>query len=121
MIVFFLACGPISLEFSPENNGCENIDFDNPSASEIILQEEGDDLLVQRTMVFKSSNAEFAPEYEVKGNEIYIREFWNGEEGDEFCWNPTVRILNHPGVFLEFWWYQENNDIAENVVQYDPR
>jgi hypothetical protein len=120
MIWLFMACGPISLEFLFENNGCENLDFDNPSDSEIILKEEDDDLLVQRTMVFKSANAEFSPTYSSNDNEIYIREYWDGEEGTDFCWTPTVRIINPPTVDLEFWWYIEENDIAENVVQYLP-
>ena len=122
MIWFLVACNPISLEFSPENNGCENVDFDNPAESEIIVQEDGADLLVQRTMVFQSGDAEFTPTYSVDGYKIFIREYWEGGTDEEnFCWTPTVRIIDHPEINLEFWWYIADAAISVDVLQYEPQ
>ena len=120
MIYLLVACGPISLEFTPETNGCENYDFDNPAPSELILVEDGDDILIQRTMVFKSANATFTPTYSVDDYKIYIREYWEGEVGDSFCWMPTVRVSSPPNRALEFWWYDGDADISEDVLQYEP-
>ena len=119
MIWFLFACGPIALEFSPEGNGCENVDFDNPEESELLVKEDGDDLLVQRTMVFKSSSAEFVPTYSVDNYKIHIREYWEDDGDGEFCWTPTVRIVDHPGIDLEFWWYIGDAAISEDVLQYE--
>jgi len=121
MIWMFFACNPISLEFSPENAGCINHDFDDPDQSEIALIEEDQDLLIRRTNVFRSSSAEFKPTYSVNGYKVSIREYWDGGSDDQFCWNPTVRIINHPNEFLEFWWYEGDSNISTNIIQYDPK
>ena len=119
MIWLLFACAPISLEFSAENNGCVNHDFDNPEESELIMTEEENDLVIQRPIVYQSASAEFVPQYSIDRYKVFIREYWEGEGSSDFCWNPTVRILNHPDVNLEFWWYVGDEPISVDVLQYE--
>ena len=121
MIWVLFGCQATSLEFTSEVNGCENYDFENPGPSELRLIEEGDDLLIQRTGVLLDSEAEFVPTFTMEDYKVYIREYWNDGTGEQFCWTPTVRITDHPGVALEFWWYIADDVISVDVLQYDPQ
>ena len=121
MIWFLFGCQAISLEFSAEVNGCENYDFENPGPSELRLIEEGDDLLIQRTGVLLDSEAEFVPTFTIEEYKVYIREYWNEGNGEQFCWTPTVRIQDHPQSPLEFWWYIGDDVISVDILQYSPQ
>ena len=121
MIWFLFGCQAISLEFVAEGQGCENYDFNSPGPSELRLLEDGNDLLIQRTGVLLDSEADFVPTYTLEDYKVFIREYWNEGDGEQFCWNPTVRIQNHPGTPLEFWWYIGDDVISVDVLQYEPQ
>ena len=119
-LLYLLACAPIPIEASYEEQGCIDWDPNLQHESELNIVRDGSDLLVYRNYVIQYCDGEFVPQVDPDTYKVLIREFWNSEDSScETCLAPTVRIKNYEGQFLEFWWYIGDNDISFNIIDTD--
>ena len=117
------ACNPVPLEYSTEEQGCQNWDPNTDTESSLNIYFEGDDLVIQRTGVFQHCESEFTPVIEQQDSyKLSIREYWttsDATEDCETCFNPSVRLTSYPNRDLEFWWYIGDSAISFDVIDTD--
>lgn len=118
MILGFILIG--CTDYNLETQSITEICDDSIDQNESILRWSFDDsdILVQRTSVFKSSDAIFTPEVSIEEDQIYIREFWDTAEAEEEgCFVPTLKILNPQFDNVEVWWFLADEQISIDIVE----
>lgn len=118
--LFLLNCAPLELEYTSETNGCTNWDPNLQTVPELDIYYEGNDLIVERTGVFKHCNSTFTPVVEqLDGYKLSIREYWTVADDTESCnscFSPAVRFTKFANRTLEFWWYVGDEAISFDVI-----
>ena len=119
-LLFTLACAPIQLDYSSETEGCQDWDPNSETEPTLNIYYDNEDLVVQRTGVIQSCDAEFSPVIEqMDSYKLSIREYWtNSQEVNDCqtCFSPTVRLTTYPNRMLEFWWYIGESSISFDVI-----
>jgi len=119
-ILLLLNCAPLEIEYTSETNGCTNWDPNLETVPKLDIYFEEDDLIVQRTGVFKHCDTTFTPVIEqLDGYKLSIREYWTVTDDTESCsscFSPAVRFANLANRKLEFWWYVGDEAISFDVI-----
>jgi hypothetical protein len=102
-----VACGP-SVEIQVESNACTDVNLADPPDAELVVEEDGADLLVYVHPDFAGGGDLFVPEIEDEGHRLLIREKWEvADEGaEQLCINPTLRLVDVPSGTWKFIWYE---------------
>lgn len=120
LVSLSLGCGSKTLDIAVEQVGCEGISEGEVPDSTLVQTKQGNDLVIYRDWVFKSSTAEFEPEFEQSRKEVEIYEYWTDDGGDEAvetCFRPTIVIENpDAGKFTLFWFIGDEDTPFDNVL-----
>lgn len=123
LLFILFACGPVPLEYSTEEQGCQNWDPNADAESSLNIYFEGEELVIQRTGVLQHCEAQFSPIIEQQDSyKLSIREYWTTSDATvdcETCFSPSVRLTSYPNRDLEFWWYIGDNAISFDVIDTD--
>ena len=106
LLLILFACNPVPLEYSSEEQGCQNWDPNAEAESSLNIYFEGEELVIQRTGVLQHCEAQFSPIIEQQDSyKLSIREYWTTSDATvdcETCFSPSVRLTSYPNRDLEF-------------------
>jgi hypothetical protein len=100
---------------------CVDVDLVDPGPPELVVTEDGADMLLVLSAAFAPSDAIFQPDIEIPkaglgAQEIFITEGWSEGTGPELCWFPGILVYDPPPGKYEIEWY-EPGDVVPLVRQ----
>ena len=114
LVALLGGCKAYTVEF--EQSYCSDVNLSEPGDPEIWFVEDGDDLLIQRSHAFVSSDALFDPVVEIDASSVFSRvkfqveEHWKdmGTSKETSCIAPTLRVLDAVADSFSVEWYEED-------------
>lgn len=120
MLLFALFACSGSITIEPRQDGCTDVDFNDPDDSVLVVEEGDTSVIVRRTNVYTVTGMLFDPEITADGRVISVREAWVAEEGgageDAFCYAPEVEITGAPGTYEVRWYDEADGDVPFDTV-----
>lgn len=106
--LLLLACSS-EISVTPDQGGCVDFSYADPGIPEVSWVPQGAGALVTRDdILLQQSGATFAPEVELDGTVLSLREYWvEPESDDQFCYTASVLVENF-GRKLEVRWFVED-------------
>ncbi|MEC8382267.1 MAG: hypothetical protein VXZ96_18190 [Myxococcota bacterium] len=117
-MIWFCLLGCRGFEIETESLTLQCSDTDLEADSTINWETDGENIVVWRNSVYKSSSAIFTPKLSIEEDKIDLREFWEDDDnGEQYCFNPTIRLLNPEFESAELWWFLGDETISEDIAE----
>lgn len=117
LLLCSLACGG-ELKLDHVTEGCVNVDFDDTEPGAVKLIEEGVQVQVFHTNIWKPTDSVYAPEVETEGKTVHLYEIWEEGEDDDFCYQPTLIFKDPPKGNWEVRWYVEGSETPIDTLTF---
>ena len=111
-------CHGLLIEFYQEP--CQDINLSDPGDPTLLFVVDGQDLLIQKSYSFVSTEALFHPDVEVngpammRGYTIEVDEGWDSNtstsaDSPTFCYSPGLRVVEGESIGVSVTWMDQNS------------